>query len=43
VRSGGKFGIRLRIPSTRAVGSYGVTARCGGGNLGVSATIHVVA
>ncbi len=43
VRSGGKFGIRPRIPSTRAVGSYGVTARCGGGNLGVSATIHVVA
>jgi hypothetical protein len=43
VRSGGKFGIRPRIPSTRAVGNYGVTARCGGGNLGVSATIHVVA
>ena len=43
VRSGGKFGIRPRIPSGKAVGSYGVTARCGGGNLGVSATIHVVA
>jgi hypothetical protein len=43
VRSGGKFGIRPRIPSTKAVGSYSVSARCGGGNLGVSATIHVVA
>ena len=43
VRSGGKFGIRPRVPSSKAVGSYGVSARCGGGNLGVSATIHVVA
>jgi hypothetical protein len=43
VRAGGKFGVRPRIPSTKAVGNYGVTARCGGGNLGVSATIHVVA
>jgi hypothetical protein len=43
VRSGGKFGVRPRIPSTRAVGSYSVSARCGGGNLGVTATIHVVA
>jgi hypothetical protein len=43
VRSGGKFGIRPRIPSTKAVGNYGVSARCGGGNLGVSATIHVAA
>jgi hypothetical protein len=43
VRSGGKFGVRPRIPSTKAPGGYSVTARCGGGNLGVSATIHVVA
>jgi hypothetical protein len=43
VRSGGKFGVRPRIPSSKAVGNYGVSARCGGGNLGVSATIHVVA
>src|SRR5436190_15220254 len=27
VRSGGTFGIRPRIPSTRAPGSYGVSAR----------------
>ena len=43
VRTGGKFGIRPRIPAAKAVGNYGVSARCGGGNLGVSATIHVVA
>jgi hypothetical protein len=43
VRSGGKFGVRPRIPSSKAAGNYGVSARCGGGNLGVSATIHVVA
>jgi hypothetical protein len=33
----------LRTLANTAVGNYGVTARCGGGNLGVSATIHVVA
>jgi hypothetical protein len=43
VRAGGKFGIRPRIPSNRHVGSYTVTARCGGGNLGVSAHLTVVA
>src|SRR3954469_25904566 len=43
VRSGGKFGVRPRIPSSKAAGNYGVSARCGGGNLGVSASIHVVA
>src|SRR5438477_4506084 len=43
VRAGGKFGIRPLIPSTRAPGGYGITARCGGGNLGVSAHITVLA
>jgi len=43
VRAGGKFGIRPRIPSTRAPGSYSMTARCGGGNLGVSAHLTVLA
>jgi hypothetical protein len=42
VHAGGKFKVTPRIPSTRHVGSYGVSARCGGGNLGVSATIHVI-
>jgi hypothetical protein len=43
VRSGGRFGIRPRIPAGRALGQYTVTARCGGGNLGVSAHLTVVA
>ena len=43
VQSCGKFKTGPRIPSARHVGSYGVSARCGGGNLGVSATIHVIA
>src|SRR4051794_21346207 len=43
VRGGGKFGVRPRIPGSKAVGNYGVSARCGGGNLGVSATVHIVA
>jgi hypothetical protein len=43
VRTGGRFGIRPRIPAGRAPGQYPVTARCGGGNLGVSAHLTVVA
>ena len=43
VRSGGKFGVRPLIPASRAPGNYSLSARCGGGNLGVSAHIHVVA
>ena len=43
VHAGGKFKVTPRIPATRHAGSYGVSARCGGGNLGVSATIHVIA
>jgi hypothetical protein len=42
VRTGGKFGIRPRIPSSRAPGTYSVTARCAGGNLGVSAQLKVL-
>jgi len=36
VRSGGVFRATTRIPRTRRHGSYVVTARCGGGNLGVA-------
>ena len=32
-----------RKKKKKATGDYGVSARCGGGNLGVSATIQVVA
>jgi hypothetical protein len=35
VKSGGGFGVTTRIPILRLPGRYGVTARCGGGNLGV--------
>jgi hypothetical protein len=35
VRSGGAFRATTVIPRTRRPGRYNVTARCGGGNLGV--------
>ena len=35
VRYGGSFRVTTRIPATRRPGRYNVTARCGGGNLGV--------
>ena len=41
VGSAGRFSTRARIPATRRSGTYVVTARCGGGNLGVSAHLRV--
>jgi hypothetical protein len=41
VRSGGAFRATTVIPRTRRPGRYGVTARCGGGNLGVLAHLTV--
>jgi hypothetical protein len=35
VRTGGTFRVTTRIPARKRPGRYGVTARCGGGNLGV--------
>jgi hypothetical protein len=35
VRYGGSFRVTTRIPATKRPGRYSVTARCGGGNLGV--------
>jgi hypothetical protein len=43
VRPGGSFRTTTRIPSKRKPGRYAVTARCGGGNLGVSTHLKVVA
>lgn len=43
VRAGGTFKVSTRIPSAKKPGRYAVTARCGGGNLGVSAHVKVVA
>lgn len=37
----GNFAADAQIPSSRAPGTYQVTGRCGGGNLGVSATLVV--
>jgi hypothetical protein len=41
VGSAGRFSARTRIPRMRAPGGYTITARCGGGNLGVSAHLTV--
>ena len=40
--SSGKFTVVARIPATRALGVYTVTARCGGGNLGIARSLTVV-
>lgn len=36
------YSVRTTIPSHRTAGHYVITGRCGGGNLGVSATLHVL-
>jgi hypothetical protein len=41
VGSAGRFSAKTRIPATRRPGTYLLTARCGGGNLGVSAHLTV--
>ena len=42
VTSGGHFRVRTRIPLHRHSGLYHVTARCGGGNLGVYSHVRVL-
>jgi hypothetical protein len=42
-RASGAFSKRVRIPAGRAPGSYTVTGRCGGGNLGVTRRLRVLA
>ena len=42
VRTGGKFAVRTTIPVHKKQGRYTITARCGGGNLGVVAHLRVV-
>jgi len=41
VGSAGRFSAVVRIPLLRAPGRYTVTARCGGGNLGITALLTV--
>jgi hypothetical protein len=42
VRSGGLFKATTRIPATKKPRRYVITARCGGGNLGVTAHLRVL-
>jgi hypothetical protein len=42
VKSGGHFGRWVRIPARRDPRRYKLTARCGGGNLGVIRHLHVL-
>jgi len=39
----GRFSVRVRIPAVRSPGAYAITGRCGGGNLGVTARLRVLA
>jgi hypothetical protein len=41
--SSGNFSVTATLPATTGPGTYEITGRCGGGNLGVSATLTVVA
>jgi hypothetical protein len=43
VRSDGHFSVRTRIPRTRKPARYSITGRCGGGNLGFSRHLRVLA
>ena len=38
----GRFRIRYAVPSSTPPGTYVIGVRCGGGNVGVSATLRVV-
>jgi hypothetical protein len=41
VGAAGRFSTKAAVPRLRRPGSYVITARCGGGNLGVSAHLTV--
>jgi hypothetical protein len=41
VKPDGTFSATTKIPSARAAGTYTITGRCGGGNLGAAATLVV--
>jgi hypothetical protein len=43
VGSGGAFDVHVGIPAGRAPGHYTVGGRCGGGNLGITRALHVLA
>jgi hypothetical protein len=37
----GAFSVSYRVPSTTAAGTYDIGLRCGGGNVGVTASLIV--
>jgi len=39
--AGGRFAVSYRVPTTTPAGEYVIGLRCGGGNVGVSATLKV--
>jgi hypothetical protein len=41
VKADGTFTVTTRIPRSKAAGSYDITGRCGGGNIGALATLVV--
>jgi hypothetical protein len=41
VKGDGSFAVTTRIPRSKAAGTYQITGRCGGGNIGASATLVV--
>jgi hypothetical protein len=41
VRAGDRYSVRVQIPAGRAPGRYTISARCGGGNFGVTAQLEV--
>jgi hypothetical protein len=41
VKPDGTFTVTTRIPRSKAAGTYDITGRCGGGNIGASATLVV--
>lgn len=41
VKPDGTFAVTTRIPRSKAAGSYTISGRCGGGNIGASATLVV--
>jgi hypothetical protein len=42
VRDNGRYSKRVRIPRSREPGEYEISARCGGGNLGIFRTVEVL-
>src|SRR3954469_4600120 len=43
VKSNGNYSKRTRIPKARASKKYAITARCGGGNFGITRKLRVLA